>query len=287
MVIDALTRLWPAVAPFGPVAAPPEPATLRHNADFLSGAVVAGYRSIRLGIHVSASDVAAHVATDPAFFTGFAGVDPLSPTLESDLREAADLGLQGVTLAPADQGCRPTHERCRFVLERCAAMGVPVLVSNPGLADPRSVIEFARPAFFDEACRELPALALIFGDLGRAWRDEALLMAERHERVFVELSSVVTKPSALAATLTEAHERGVVHKVLFSSGYPLCNPALAVERIYALTNFVPSGGVRPPVPRDALRSIIERDPLAALGLERPARARIATAPRQGAIGDRS
>jgi predicted TIM-barrel fold metal-dependent hydrolase len=276
MITDFLTRLWPDGDPFAGSAPRGKPAITSPDHGDLeshSAAVVLGYRADRLGIAVPNPAVAERIATDPGFYAGFGAIDPLADSLEHDLATVIELGLTGLTIAPADQGCRPTHERCRYVLEWAAARGMPVLVSNPGLTDPRSIMEFARPSLFDEVCRDLPALRLVLGDLGRAWLDEALLMCARHERVFAEISTIIARPAALESALSDAHERGVTHKLFFASGSPAMTTRSAVQAVYALIGFGRHGEPRNAVPREVLRSIVERDSLAAVGIERPARAR--------------
>lgn len=286
MITDFLTRLWPDGDPFAgrPACSPADQHRRDTDAhDEAGSVVVAAFRSERMGLHVPVDALARRIGEDPARLVGFGAIDPLAASLDADLARLAELHIAGIVISPADQGCRPTHHRCRYVLEWAAARGVPVLVSNPGLLDPRSIMEFARPSLFDEACRELPALRLILGDLGHAWRDEALLMCARHERVFAEISTVVTRPAALAAMLTEAHEIGVSRKIFFASGSPACCARRAAEAIYALAGFGREGSPRCCAPRSVLREIIERDSLASVGIERPARARGTTNQQDNAV----
>lgn len=276
MITDFLMRLWPDGDPFARPSPAREPSCIPRTSrdpDPPCITVIVGYRSGRLGVTVPNRLIADHVAADPEHRIGFGAIDPLAESLDADLASIADLGLAGLTIAPADQGCRPTHERCRYVLEWAASRCLPVLVSNPGLVDPRSIMEFARPSLFDEACRELPALRLILGDIGRAWLDEALLLCARHERAFAEISTVITRPAALETAITDAHDRGVAHKLFLASGSPAATVRCAVEAVYALTRFGRHGEPRNTIPREVLRSLVERDSLAAVGIERPARAR--------------
>lgn len=236
-------------------------------------AVVVGYRADRLGIHEPAERVAEVCRTRPDRLVGFAGIDPLANDLDESLAAIQELGLRGVAVAPADQGCRPTHDRFLRVLAWCGARGVPVLVSNPGLASPQSVLEFARPSLLDEALRDVATLkpgessglTIILGDVGVAFADEALAMATKHESVFIELSSVAARPMALARLVCEAHERGLAHKLLFASGAPAEPAQRLIERLYGLCPFTSSGS--PAVPREVVRGIIERDSLSIIGIE--------------------
>ena len=149
-------------------------------------------------------------------------------------------------------------------LQWCANAGMPVLISNPGLLTPQSELEYARPSHFDEALRTMPKLRLVFGDLGRAFSEEALAMIAKHPGAFAEISTLAGRVGGLHRTLLDAYERGVMHKLLFGSGFPSETPQRAIERIFSVSSF---GGVPPAAPREALRALVERDAMAALGLE--------------------
>ncbi|MEQ8850810.1 MAG: amidohydrolase family protein [Phycisphaerales bacterium] len=227
-------------------------------------AFIRGYRSVLLDHLLPNEDLASFVADAPDRRVGFAGVDPLEPDALDRMEQAFEAGLAGITIAPADQGCRPTHDRCMQVLESCAERGVPVVVSNPGATRPESVLEFLRPAHFDDIARDLPELRLVLADIGRAFLEEALLMIGKHERVYAEISTLVGRSGLLHNGLVAAHERGVMDKLLFGSGWPDHRPDEAVEKIYGVKAF--DSNV-PPLPREALRQLIERDAFECLGLE--------------------
>ena len=265
MIIDTRTQILPSDEPEFDVCSPTH-AAHAHAMGCISVSIVHGWRSDRLGVDTPPESIATFVEQDPSRRVGFAGVDPLADSAGEDLERARELGLPGVTLCPADQGCRPTHDSCLAVLEHCAGFGVPVLAANPWLHDRRSAVEFARPTLWDEALRSLPALTLVLGDLGAGWIDEALLLAARHERVYVELSGVIGRSWPLYQTLQAAIERRVAHKLLFGSGFPRQTPEAAIERLYSV-NTLRQGAGLPAVPRECLRAIVERDALACLGID--------------------
>lgn len=229
-------------------------------------AVVLGWRADRLGVDTPPQTIAAFVDDDPLRRAGFAGIDPLADSAMDDLRQTIELGLSGVTICPADQGCRPTHDRCLEVLEWCAKNRLPVLAANPQLTDRRSVLEFARPTIWDEVVRDLPTLTLILGDLGAGWIDEAMLLLARHERVFAEISSVAPFHWSLYNTLQRAIELRIPHKLLFGSGFPRNTPEKIIEQMYSI-NSIRQGSSLPSAPRELLRSIVERDTLRTLGID--------------------
>lgn len=249
----------------------------------VDAAVVVGWRAERMGVHAPAEQVAAVVHQDPDRLVGFAGIDPTLDSALDDVDRARDLGMVGITLSPADSGCRPTDDRFLAVLERAAGRKMPALVANPCLMEARSVAEFARPALLDEAARTISGLTLALGDLGHSWLDEALLMAGKHEHVFVEISGVVARPLALFTTLATAYERSVMNKLMFASGFPAETPERAIERLYTMSSFRGASlapGAAPP-PREAVRAVVERDSLAALGVDWAPAARVRKAAAQG------
>lgn len=278
MIVDIRTRAWTGRDPLPSDArvafsrsrteTDPTPDGHRRAMAVVDAAVVVGWRAERIGVHIPAAQVAAIVNRDPDRLFGFAGVDATAPGAIDEIDAAVDMGHVGVTISPADQGCRPTDDRCMAVFEHAARRALPVMVANPGLLHPGSVAEFAQTILLDEAARSFRGLTLVLGDLGSGWIDEALLLAARHERVFVELSGVVARTSTLAATLMQAYERGVLNKVLFGSGFPAETPERAIERLYTLGSFRSNAGM-PTVPREAVRSVVERDALSVLGVQTP------------------
>ncbi len=283
MIIDVRTRVWTGRDPLTPAthaATPSRPGAgqpFLHDSshagharamELVSAAFITGWRADRLGAHLAAEHVAAAVnAAPPGDRIGFAGIDAASPTALDDIDAAIDLGMAGLTLSPADQGVRPTDDRALAVLEKAAARRLPVMVANPCIHTSASVLEFARPALLDEAARTIPGLTLVLGDLGAAHVDEALLMLGKHERVYAELSGVVTRGWSLYTTLLAAFERAVSHKLLFASGYPAETPERAIERIYTVNAMRGGASALPGIPRETLKAIVERDALEALGLE--------------------
>lgn len=269
MIVDACTRVWQGAEAWAiqTGVTPAGSAELSAAMDGVDAAFVLGYRCDRMGAHVPAERVAAWVEQAPERRIGFAGIDPTGAGVIDDLEAARGLGLLGVTMAPADCDCRPTDHRCEIVLEWCARAQVPVVISNPGLLTPWSVLEFGRPALFDDALRALPDLRIVFGDIGRAYADEAIAMIAKHAHAYLELSTVARRSGAMYHTLSSAHELGVLPKVLFGSGFPAERPQKALSRLFGLSGFATDPSPWSAIPRESLRAMVERDILPLLGLE--------------------
>jgi uncharacterized protein len=231
-------------------------------------AVVVGDTGGHIGEPDTLQEVLDCVALDPSRRVGFLGINPLQPRALEYLEEALDAGIRGIALSPADQAYRPTHDDCLKILTFCESRGVPVLIANPRLFEPQSVLEFARPVLLDDVLRQMPSLRLIIGDLGHGWIDESLTLIAKHDQVYAEISGVVQRPWSLYSTLMSASERGQLRKLFFGSGYPRETPERALERIYTI-NSVRSGSQLPTIPRESLRTFVERNSLACVGIELP------------------
>lgn len=279
MTIDIRVRVWsgkdPLAAALGrsPTSAhadqstiDPSPASLARSSAVLHTAAITGWRIDRMQVQVATEHLARWVNDAPNQRVGFAGIDPSSPDALDEIDAAQELGMVGLTVAPADCNVRPTDDRFLMLAERASHRGMPILVANPCLTTPQSVLEFARPMLLDEACRALPNLSLVLGDIGAGFTEEALALCAKHPRVFAELSGVIGTPWRLYTTLLTAFERNLTDKLLFASGFPHELPERAIERMYTV-NAVRNGTQLPGIPRETVRGIVERDSLRLLGIE--------------------
>lgn len=276
MIIDLRTQLHATAEPEAD-ACGSSPEAYASAMACVDVAVVVGWRADRLGVDTPPETIASFVNEDPVHRAGFAGVDPLADSAMDDLHRTVELGLSGVSICPADQGCRPTHDRCLQTLEWCAANHLPVLSANPQITDRRSVMEFARPSIWDQVVRDLPTLTLILGDLGAGWVDEAMLLLARHERVFAEISGAAANPWSFYNMLQRSIELRIPDKLLFGSGFPRQTPETVIERMYSI-NSIRQGSSLPTAPRELLRSIVERDTFRTLDIDHLASRSTVTAP---------
>lgn len=281
MIIDTLTRAWHSPDQLGMELAeavrrsaggigqvPVDGTIGAHSRETACESItlVHGFRSEALGAHVPNEFVADHVRRHPDRMLGIAGIDPLAPDALDELDRARSLGLVGVSISPSAQGFHPAHSSAMRLYERCERMGLPVFAARPGRSTPSAILEFDRPAAFDEVMRSFPRLRLVLGEIGFPWVDEALALMSKHAGVFAETSGIVSRPWQLYGVLLSASSLGVIDRVLFGSGFPFERPASAVETIFSLNSYA-LGTPLPAIPRAALRGIVERDAIAALGIQ--------------------
>ena len=278
MIIDCHTRVWASPAQLGAGAdrwlaanggQPNLPADIGAHAAAaapVARTLVWGFRSRCVGGELPNSFVADHVAQHADRMIGVAAVDPLEDDCLERLANIAQRPeFKAVTISPAAQGFHPAHSLAWRVYEFCIERHLPVFVEPASTWGPPAVLEYARPALLDEVCRSLPELTLVVARAGWPWVDETLALLARHERAFADIAGLPRRTWECYQTLLTAHQRGLADRLLFGSDFPFSTPAQAIERLYRLGEMT-HGTSLPQVPREVLRSIVERDALAALGL---------------------
>ncbi|MGB0768136.1 MAG: amidohydrolase family protein [Phycisphaeraceae bacterium] len=282
MTIDLHTRLWTSTEQFGPSVA----AQMRrrkidawedHTADPdehhdamtpVAAAVLLGFESKLLGGSISHQQIADYIKRDPDRLFGFAGIDPKSDTPPTQsLEQAIGLGLSGVTVNPAAAGFHPTDTRAMSLFEACQHHRLPVLIECGTVLAREARMEFARPVLLDEVIREFPDLNIVLGTFGDPWVEEGVALLAKHPNVYADLSGFTARPWQLFNALLTAHQQGTMNQVLFGSNFPFVSPEQAIKTIYSV-NTLTQGTQLPSVPREQLRSVVERDTIELLGLKR-------------------
>ncbi len=231
--------------------------------------LVLGLRSRHLGADVPNELIARYVSKNSDRMIGIAAIDP---TQEDELATAAALLAQdafgGLTVSPAAQNFSPSDPEAMKLYEFAAHQGAPVFFQQGLHFRPQAVMEYARPSLLDDVARQLPNLTIVISSLGYPWIDETLALIGKHERVFADISGLLRRPQRGYGAIVAAQENGVIDKLLFASDFPFGESCQAAEALFRL-NEMTHGTNLPSVPRESLRSIVQRDALAVLGLRSP------------------
>ncbi|QNN23136.1 amidohydrolase family protein [Planctomycetales bacterium ZRK34] len=281
MIVDTHTHLWQSLDQLGPQisalmrqrypvanerldasSASHEAATAALDLVF-----VLGFRSVHLGADVPNALISHYVTARRDRMIGFAGIDPMADDWSDQMDELPSLKLSGVVISPSEQAFHPTHSRAMKLYDKAQSMGLPVIIYQGSQFTRDSHLEFARPALLDEVARSFPQLRMLITHSGHPWAEELLTLIRKHNNLFTELSVLTTRPWQLYQVLLTAHHLEVTDRVMFGSSFPYQMPQQAIETIYSVNQFA-QGTALPAVPREKLRSIIERDALSALGLKR-------------------
>lgn len=230
-------------------------------------------RAVVFGLQARASDiwvpndyVAAYVAQHPEKLIGFASVDPNEDGAADELERASrELGLRGLKLGPIYQHVDPNGERCYAVLRRAQQLQLPVIWHQGTTFVRNAPLKYARPFLLDEVASTFPDLTIVVAHLGHPWIDEAIAVARKHERLFLDISALVTRPWQLFNGLVSAREYGIGDKLLFGSDFPFFTPDQTAQALRVLATYQPSAPM-PFIDAEWIEALIERDSLALLGL---------------------
>ena len=282
MIVDLHTRVWSSIDALGPSAAesyrrrrgePWQHALASSEAhaeamDPVSYAAILGFESGMLGASIDAEAVAQAVSADPQRFVGFVGIDPTLGKPAAKLEEALSMGLVGVTVSPAAAGFHPSDTRAMDLFEACQDKKIPVLFECNSMLARDVKLEFAMPYLLDEVARSFPELRIVLSSFGQPWIDQGVAMLAKHPHVYADVSGLVVRSWQLYNALVQAYQSGVMGQVLFGSGFPFCDPQRAIVTLYSV-NTISQGTPLPSVPREQLRTVVERNTLATLNIKPP------------------
>lgn len=279
MIIDLNTRIWESTAQLGAAVEEqmrrrrgepwerPAASTDLHDEAMarVERAVILGFESRHLDASISHEKVAEYVQRRPDRYLGFMGIDPTAGKPIASLERGLELGLVGVTISPSAQGFHPTDTRAMDLYEACEERGVPLFFEADTMLARPVKMEFGQPYMIDEVARTFPNLRVAISSLGNPWVDQAIALIGKHPTVYADISDLVLRPWQLYNALLLAHQQGVLSQIVFGSGFPFCTPERAIVTLYSINTLI-QGTHLPSVPREQLRSIVERDALGCLGL---------------------
>ncbi|HOD83704.1 MAG: Amidohydrolase [Planctomycetes bacterium ADurb.Bin126] len=231
-------------------------------------ALVMGFCSVRLGAEVPNELIAEHVSRNSDRMIGIAAVDPAQDEavkVAEELLERRE--FRGLTVSPCSQDFHPSDSRAMALYELAQERGAPIFFCQGTHFQAQACLDYARPFLLDEVAREFPRLTIVISSLGHPWVEEGIALVGKHPRVFADVASLLRRPWQAYNALVLAYQYRVMDKILFGSDFPYFTAAEAIEGLYRLHEVV-QGTNLPPVPRETLRSVVERDALAALGIAR-------------------
>jgi len=278
MIIDCHSHIWPNRTGLGAAEsfsclAPPEldqadPDQHKIASSPADVTLVLGFVSNMLNAEIPNDFIRDYVATAPDRLIGFAGIDPVGR--KDPAKELARLHQQdnfaGVVLSPACQGFHPCNTKAMSLYQAAEDTGLPVYFLCGDTLPDSAMLEYVCPTALDEVARTFPDLKIVISHLGFPWVEQTIALLAKHPNIFADIAGLTDKPWQAYRSLTLAHEYGVIDKLLFASDFPAHTVKSAAESLYNL-NKITREAVLPAVPREQLRSIVERDSLALLNLK--------------------
>jgi len=209
-----------------------------------------------------------YVARHKEQTVGFAVVEPTKDkTTVKELTFITDkLGLKGAVLYCCGCGFHPTNSSAMRFYETAEELGLPVFFHNGGHEiGPGAVLDYAQPYLLDEVARTFPDLKIVIGTMGIPFAEQTLSMVAKHKNVYGDLTIQPSGVWQVYNMVVTAHERGVMDKLLFGSGFPFGDAGQCIETLLGFNKLLGDTNL-PTVPRGNIRSIVERDTLELLGI---------------------
>jgi len=278
MIVDCHSHVWDGSAKFGRSGGlgclgrcEAEAATPGRHLECAEPAqvtLVLGFVSDHLEAAIPNDFIQRYVGQYPERLIGLAGVDPTRKSCLDELEQLHnEHGFRGVTVSPACQNFHPCDTRAMRLYELAEQLAMPIYVLQGGTLAPEAVLSYADPVHWDEIGRTFGSLKVVISHLGYPWVEQTLALLGKQANFYSTITGLADKPAQAYRALTLAHEYGVIDKLLFASGFPCHSVKTAAEALYNL-NKITLDSVLPAVPREQLRSIVERDSLSLLGLKR-------------------
>lgn len=184
-------------------------------------------------VMISNDEVASFVSEAPDRLIGVGSVDISRPmeAVREIKRCIQELGFKAIRVLPWLWERPPTDRLFYPVYTACCELGVP-FCTQIGHTGPLMPSEVGRPIYLDQVALDFPELDIVAGHIGYPWTEEAIAVATKHERVFIDTSAYTAKryPPELVAFMC-GHGR---RKVLFGTNYPMILPAKAIENLESL-----------------------------------------------------
>lgn len=213
-------------------------------------------------------NLAEYVEKHKGKMVGFAVVDPPNDKVSlANVRPIQDkLGLEGAVLYCSASGFHPTHSRAMRFYESAVELGMPVFFHNwEAVSSHDAILEYAQPYLLDEVARSFPELRIIMGGMGVPFMEQTFALVAKHANVYADLTVRSSSVWRVYNTVVAANECGVMDKLLFGSGFPLGTAQQCIETLLGFNKLLADTNL-PTVPRDKIRTIVERDTLALLGI---------------------
>jgi predicted TIM-barrel fold metal-dependent hydrolase len=195
-------------------------------------------------------------ARHPGRFHVFLGVDPRwgQEGYACFEHSVETYGFEGLKLYPPC-GYSPSDERLFPLYEICAARGLPVLL-HTGPTSPTLSFSHADPYLIDEAARLFPKVNFILAHGGVNFVERALLMCNYRPNVYLDISGfpAVMASSGWCAHLADLFARGVNHKIIFGTDWPVFSMKDDLQAM--TTGLVEEGGPMSALPQQVRQDIL-------------------------------
>lgn len=228
--------------------------------------IVVGGKARRSGLWVDDAAVAEYVGAHPDQLVGYLSLDPTQPGWREELEHGhQDLGLRGIKLMPMYAGFDPAAPEYDDLYAYASTNGLPLLVHTGTTFVSAAPLRYAFPVHLDEVAIRHPELRMVLAHLGHPFEGECVAVIRKHPHVYADVSALHYRPFQLWHSLRLVQDYGVWGKLLFGSDYPFTTVNASIDGLREV-GAVPGIPGLPPLDRDEIERLIERDSLSLLGL---------------------
>ena len=103
----------------------------------------------------------------------------------------AEYGFKAIRVLPWLWELPPTDRLFYPVYAACSDMGVP-FCAQMGHPGPLMSSEVGRPIYLDRVALDFPDLTIVGGHIGYPWTEEAIAVATKHPKVYIDTSVYIT-----------------------------------------------------------------------------------------------
>ncbi len=202
----------------------------------------------------------------PEKLVPFGSVNPTFPNAAEEFRRGlGELGLKGFKLSPIYQKFHPMDAGACRIYAMAEERGVPLMFHTATAQAPDVPLRYADPLPFDDVAYAFPRLKIILAHLGHPWQRECMMVARKHDHVYMDISANFYHPWGLYNALVLAMEWGQTGKIFFGTDWPVTTARETMAGLRGLSRFAKGGN--PGIPEEVIEGIIYRDALGILGIE--------------------
>lgn len=156
----------------------------------------------------------------PDKFIGYAGVDPHKGMHGiRQLQYYCQQGMKGAAIDPYLAHIYVNDAKYYPIYAKCCELNIPVIIATgPASLVPKAVIDHAAPRYIDFVARDFPELTIIVSHGGYPWVNEMIIVAQRNENVYLELSEYESFP--MSEAYIQAMNTIISDKILYASAHP-------------------------------------------------------------------
>jgi len=122
-------------------------------------------------------------------------------------------------------------------------------------------IEMGRAIHVEPVALRYPDLTMILAHMGHPWHEDAIVVARKQPRVFLEVSALFYRPWQYYNTLICAQEYKITDKIYFGTDFPFARVDESVDGLMRINDML-EGTRLPRVSDDTIQRILWSDPLA-------------------------